>query len=166
MTNRHLAAAGLAALFSACIVAANWTLNRWGMVPLLGFGPIVPAGLYWAGLSFGVRDALQEVGGTRLTVAAIVVGTGIAWSIAPSFAVASGVAFLLAELLDLAVYTPLRDRRWVTAVVASNIAGSVLDSLVFLSIAFGTTTGWVDLTIGKAIMILPGLAVVWAARRR
>lgn len=155
----------LAAAFGACIVAANWTLNRWGMVPLLGVGPVVPAGVYWAGLSFGVRDALQERGGTRLAAAAIVVGAAVSWAIAPSFALASGAAFLLSELLDLAVYTPLRRRRWLTAVVASNVAGSVLDSLAFLWIAFGTTTGWVDLTIGKALMIAPGALIVRAVRR-
>ena len=39
-----------------------------------------------------------------------------------------GTAFLLSELADFAVYTPLAERRWLTAVVASNIVGTIVDS--------------------------------------
>jgi uncharacterized PurR-regulated membrane protein YhhQ (DUF165 family) len=50
-------------------------------------------------------------------------------------ALASAVAFVLAELVDLAVYAPLRRRQWHTAVLASNAAGAVVDTFVFLLIA-------------------------------
>lgn len=158
----------LAVAYAASILAANWTLNEWGMVPLLGFGALVPAGLYWAGLSFGLRDALHEAAGAAWTVAMILVGAGLSALIDPAFALASGVAFLLSELLDLAVYSPLRERRWVVAVAASNAAGAVADSLIFLTLAFGWTAavnGWWPLTVGKAVMILPALLIVAGVRR-
>ena len=148
-----------------CIVGANWALGRWGIVPI-GFGLMAPAGVYFAGLSFGLRDAVQEDSGRLCVIALVVIGAALSWRIEPAFAVASATAFLCSELLDFAIYTPLRGRQWVGAVVASNIAGSVLDSVLFLWIAFGTAAGWLDLAIGKTYMVIPGIAVVWWARRR
>ena len=152
--------------YLATIVAANWALETWGIVTVAGL--TVPAGVWFAGLSFGLRDIVQEECGRLWTVGAILVGAGLSWFISPTFAVASGVAFLVSELADFAVYTPLRDRRWVTAVVASNVVGSVIDSVLFLWLAFGwaaVSSGWVDLTIGKTLMILPALALMWLVRR-
>lgn len=153
------------AAFIGCVIGANWALDTYGFVDLIGPGVVmVPAGVYFAGLAFGVRDALHELD-QRLVVPAIVVGAFVSWWIEPSFAVASGAAFLLAELADYAVYAPLRNRSWPAAVAASNIAGSVVDSLLFLWIAFDTTDGWVDLTIGKTAMIAPAVVIVWGVRQ-
>ncbi len=155
----------LSAGYLACILAANWALDRWGMVPI-GFSLTVPAGVYFAGFTFGLRDAVQEAASRAWVVGLIVVGAAASWLIDPTFAVASGTAFLLSEFADYAVYTPLVEKRWMVAVVASNIVGSTLDSLVFLLIAFGTTDGWIDLTIGKFYMTVPAVVVVGAVRRR
>ena len=155
----------LSAAYLLCIIGANWALSRWGVVPI-GFGLTAPAGVYLAGLTFGLRDAVQEDAGRAWVVALIAAGAVVSWWIEPAFAVASGVAFLFSELADFAVYTPLRDRRWVVAVVASNAVGSVVDSLLFLHLAFGAPVGWVDLTIGKLYMTAPAVAIVWWARRR
>jgi uncharacterized PurR-regulated membrane protein YhhQ (DUF165 family) len=46
--------------------------------------------------------------------------------------VASAVAFLFSELADFVVYQPLRERRWLLAVFASNVVGLVIDSILFL----------------------------------
>lgn len=157
----------LAVTYALMILATNWALGRWGFVPLLGVSSMmVPAGVYFAGLTFGVRDAMQEVAGLPFTLAAVVVGAGLSWFIEPSFALASGVAFLLSELLDLAVYTPLRERQWVVASVVSNIVGSLVDSMIFLGLAFHSIEGWGDLTIGKALMTAVTLPVIYLARRR
>src|SRR4029077_3405657 len=49
-----------------------------------------------------------------------------------SFPIASATAFLLSELADFAVYTPLQRKRLVLAVVASSVVGLTVDSVVFL----------------------------------
>jgi len=159
------------AIYLLCIVGANWALDRWGFVPLFGIAALsvmVPAGVYFAGLALVARDALREVA-TRIEVlAAIVVGAALAYFIEPRFAVASGVAFLLSELADAAAYEPLRNRRWVVGVFASQIVGAVIDSVLFLWIAFSfdaARSGWFDLTIGKFVMAFVGLPLVWVARR-
>lgn len=153
--------------FLACIIGANWALTRFGVVPV-GFGLMAPAGVYFAGLSFGLRDAVQELGGRAWTVGLIVVGAVLSAFIDPTFALASGCAFLLAETADLLVYSPLRDRQWLVAVVASNIVGSVVDSAVFLSLAgFGVTASSMGgMVWGKALMILPALVIVGLVRNR
>ena len=149
--------------YLACILGANWALQRWGIVTIAGL--TVPAGVFFAGLAFGARDVVQEYGGRKIVVAVILAGSAMAWWLEPTFAVASGTAFLCSELLDLSIYTPLRRRHWPWAVTLSNLAGSILDSLLFLWIAFDSIDGWVDLTIGKALMILPALAAVGWVRR-
>jgi uncharacterized PurR-regulated membrane protein YhhQ (DUF165 family) len=155
------------AAFLACIIGANWALSTFGLVPV-GFGLMAPAGVYFAGLSFGLRDAVQEVGGRAWTAGLIVIGAALSAFIDPAFALASGAAFLLAEFADFAIYTPLRERQWVGAVVASNIVGAVVDSAVFLWIAgFGVTAASMGgMVWGKALTIAVAVPIVWLARNR
>ena len=165
----------LAAAFVATVYLANWTLERYGLIELPVIGWMAPAGVFWAGLSFGVRDALHEVGGRRWVVGAIAVGTALSYWLGDgvtipggkvSIALASGIAFGLSELADLSVYEPLRKRQWIAAVVASNLVGAVIDSLLFLWLAFGAVDAVGGQVVGKAVMVLPALVLVWAVRRR
>jgi uncharacterized PurR-regulated membrane protein YhhQ (DUF165 family) len=151
--------------FLATIPLANWALRTWGFVSI-GFGLVAPAGVYFAGLSFGLRDIAHELAGRRYVIGAILVGAGLSWWIEPDFAVASGVAFLVSESADLAVYDPLRNRSWPAAVVLSNTVGAAVDSVLFLWLAFSSTTGWVDLTIGKLYMVAPVMFIMREVRRR
>jgi hypothetical protein len=161
----------LFAAFVGCVVAANWALNRWGIVPI-GFGLMAPAGVYFAGLGFGLRDALHEAGGRSWVLAAIATGAVVSWFIADgtipgghtSIAVASGLAFAFSELADLAVYEPLRERTWPAAVAASNVVGAVVDSALFLWLAFGSLDHMAGQVVGKTYMIALALPVVWWAR--
>lgn len=162
------------AAFLLAIIGANWALETWGVVDI-GFGLTAPAGVFFAGLTFGLRDAIHEYGGVRAVVPAILAGAGLSWLLSDavsipggvtSIAVASGAAFLLAELFDLGVYAPLRERNWPAAVVASNIVGSVVDSMVFLWLAFGSLDYISGQIVGKAVMIAVALPLVGMARRR
>lgn len=152
--------------FLACIVGANYAVSRFGMVPV-GFGLVATAGTYLAGATFVLRDTIQDKGGRRLVVALIVAGAGLSAILSPQLAVASGVAFLLSELADLAVYTPLRRRGYVRAAVASNLVGTVVDSLVFLSLAgFPVAAALPGQVIGKTWITLAVVALVVAVRAR
>jgi queuosine precursor transporter len=51
-------------------------------------------------------------------------------------AAASGMAFLVGQLLDVSVFNRLRRRSWWRAPVFASIAGSVVDTMVFFGIAF------------------------------
>jgi hypothetical protein len=164
-------------LFVGTVVLANWLLEMYGLVHV-GFGLYAPAGVYAAGLAFGLRDGLQEVGGRhgrRWVIAAIVTGAVIAYWVSDAatlpdglvpIAVASAAAFLLSEAADYVVYTPLRQRNWVAAVVSSNFVGSIIDSALFLWLAFGAIEGKVmaGQMLGKLVMLVPAYLIVGAIR--
>ena len=80
----------------------------------------------------------------------------------PSLAAASAIAFALGELIDFAVYLPLSRRSLAAAVLGSGIAGAIVDSLVFLQIAFGSSMFWQGQVLGK-LWIAVGAAALVAA---
>lgn len=147
--------------FVATVLAANYVTTEHGLVPV-GFGLTATAGTYFAGLAFVLRDSLQDTGGRLAVVFAITAGALLSYSVASSaIATASAVAFALSELSDFAVYTPLRSRGYIRAAVASNVVGTVVDTLLFLSIAgFGLTRSIVagqlvgKLTVTAAVVVL------------
>lgn len=149
--------------YIATIVGANWSLERFGVVPV-GFGLLAPAGVFFAGLAFTFRDLVHERLGVTGAVAAMLVGAFLSWFISPAFALASGAAFLFSELCDLAVYAPLRRRHWLGAVAASNTAGLVVDSALFLWLAFGSLAFIEGQIVGKTYMTALAVAVLWSVR--
>lgn len=144
---------------------ANWAIQTFGVVPI-GFGLMAPAGVFFAGLAFTLRDGIQESAGKGWTVAAILLGAGLSWIVSPAFALASGAAFLVSELADFAVYTPLRRRHWLGAVSLSNTVGLVADSILFLWLAFGSLDFLAGQIVGKAYMTGLAVLVLWIWRRR
>lgn len=145
------------AAYVATIFAANWSIQTFGLVPV-GFGLLAPAGVYFVGLAFTFRDLAQEAVGRRWIMVAIITGAALSALVSPQFALASGLAFLASELADFSVYTPLRERGWLRAVALSNAVGLVLDSVLFLWLAFGSLAFLPGQIIGKGWMTL--LAVV------
>ncbi len=164
-TNLVRASGGIAfACFVLTVYAANWAIETFGVVPV-GFGLVAPAGVYFAGLAFTFRDVLQHAWGRLPVVVAIVLGAGLSYLIAPAFALASGTAFLVSELADFSVYTPLRERSWTGAVLASNAVGLVVDSALFLWLAFGSLEFLEGQIVGKAWMTLAAITVLRLVRR-
>lgn len=153
------------AAFIATVFAANWAITTIGIVPV-GFGLMAPAGVYFAGLAFTLRDGLHELGGRRWVVAAILIGAALSGLLSGPLALASGVAFLLSEAADYAVYAPLRQRGWLPAVVASNIVGVVVDSALFLWLAFGSLDFLAGQIVGKLWMTALAVALIVVYRRR
>lgn len=151
--------------YITAIVAANWLTSRYGLVPVAP-GLITTAGTYAAGAALLLRDVVQDTAGWRWVLAGITAGAALTAITSPSLAVASTVAFLLAELLDMAVYTPLRERGWARAALLSGIVGAVVDTYTFLAIAgFPITTQTVSgQLVGKVLWAtaLPVLVILTA----
>lgn len=154
-----------AAVFLFCILAANYVTSRYGMVPV-GFGLTATAGTYFAGLSFILRDLLQDFAGKGWTVAAIAGGAALSFLVSdPFIALASAAAFALSELSDLAVYTPLRKRGYIKAAIASNVVGSFIDTVVFLTVAgFPLAAAIAGQMTGKLLMTAAAVALVVIVR--
>ncbi len=162
-------------LFGLTIPAANWLIGNAGavcvpngpcLVPVWP-GVMAPSGVLMVGLALVLRDIVQRRLGPLAGLGAIAVGTLISAMLAPpAIVLASVAAFLLSELADFAVYTPLQRRRFVTAVFASSVIGLVVDSLVFLYLAFGSLDFLAGQIIGKAWMVLLALPLMHLLRRR
>jgi len=150
--------------YIATIFAANWAIASFGLVPV-GFGLMAPAGVYFAGLAFTLRDLLQERHGRKATVSAIVVGSLLSAIVSPQFALASGLAFLASELADFAVYSPIRKRHFLAAVLASNTVGLIVDSALFLFLAFGSLDFLLGQVIGKGWVTVGTVLLLIAWRR-
>jgi queuosine precursor transporter len=156
---------GIAALvcYMLTIIAANWLVVHVGLVTVAP-GLLAPAGVFAAGAALTFRDVVQDGLGRVAVVAAIIAGASLSYLIAPSLAVASGVAFLVSEAADFCVYTPLRERGFVRAVVASNIVGLVVDSVLFLWLAFGSLAFLEGQVVGKAEMTLLAIPLLMGTR--
>jgi queuosine precursor transporter len=163
-------------LFALTIPAANWLIGHIGTECALPAGPCVvpvapgvmaPSGVLMVGIALVLRDLTQRRLGAGISALAILFGTAISALLAPpSLVLASGVAFLLSEFADLAVYTPLARRRLVAAVVASSFVGLVVDSIVFLWLAFGSLEFIAGQIVGKTWMVLLSIPFVTWLRRR
>ena len=163
------------AAFGASIPLSNWMIGHVGVVCpesgpcLLPVGPglLAPSGVLVVGLAFVLRDLVQRRLGKGWTLAAILLGALLSALLAPpSLVLASSGAFVLSELADFAVYTPLQRRGLVLAVLASSLVGLVVDSLLFLQLAFGGLDFLAGQVMGKAWMVLLSLPVVSWLRRR
>jgi queuosine precursor transporter len=162
-------------LFSLTIPAANWLIGHVGttcipqgpcVVPVAP-GLTAPSGVMMVGVALVLRDLVQRRLGGIMSALAILFGSALSAIFAPaSLVFASATAFLLSEFADLAVYTPLARRRLVLAVVASSCAGLVVDSIVFLWLAFGSLDFLLGQIVGKAWMVLLSIPFVAWLRRR
>ena len=64
-------------------------------------------------------------------------------------ALGSGIAFLVAQLVDVEIFQRLRNKVWFVAPVTSSVLGSAIDTFLFFSISFlGTGISWVTLAFG------------------
>lgn len=165
MTTRKSLGLAVMGGYIATIFLANWAIQHWGIVPV-GFGLSAPAGVYFVGVAFTLRDITQELIGRVAVIVAILAGAVASYVVAPTFAVASATAFLLSESLDFAVYTPLRDRGWLRAVTLSNIVGLIVDSVVFLWLAFHSLHFLQGQIVGKAVMTAAAVSILAVVRGR
>jgi queuosine precursor transporter len=159
--------------FLLTIPAANWLIGNVGtcipngpcLLPV-GFGLMAPSGVLMIGLALVLRDAVQSELGKGAAILAIVIGAALSTLLAPpALALASGAAFLLAESLDMMVYTPLRRRDLALAVMASGVVGAVADSMVFLYLAFGSLEFLTGQVVGKLWMTLAATMALIVVRK-
>lgn len=135
--------------------------------------------LTWGGLSYPVAFLVTDLLNRRFGPAAArrVAWCGFAaalivsvWVASPRIALASGLAYICAQLADIQVFDRMRDQRWWRAPLVSGTLGAMLDTAVFFSVAFATTGApWVtwmlgDLAVKLAVnvsMLAPFRALMW-----
>ncbi len=106
---------------------------------------------------YGAAAARRVVfAGFGVGVACSLIGTQIMGEFGPlvtaRIAIGSGLAFLTAQLLDVAVFDRMRAGAWWRAPLVSTLIGSTVDTALFFSIAFASALVWLE----------PGNDVAWA----
>ncbi len=130
-------------------------------------------------IAFLVTDTTNRLFGApaarRVVYVGFAIGVALSLALAPArIALASGTAFILAQLLDVFVFDRLRRMSWWKAPFVSSLLGSATDTALFFSIAFaGTAVPWVSLGFGDflaklsmAIVLLPAFRALVAAYPR
>lgn len=145
-------------LFALTMPLANYLIGNVGtecipngpcLIPV-GFGLMAPSGVIVIGLALVLRDWLQELTNWKWSAFAVIIGGVLSFLTSnPFLALASALSFITAEMLDLAVYTPLRKAGKHIAVLASGIVGAFADSLLFVYLAFGSFDFSLGTTMGK-----------------
>ncbi len=132
------------------------------------FGQWLTWGAFTYPLAFLVTDVMNRVYGPGAARKVVFAGflVGLACSFAGTritgefgplvtlrIAVGSGLAFLTAQMLDVAIFDRLRAGRWWRAPLASTLVGSSVDTALFFSVAFS----------GALSFLEPGNDVSWAS---
>ena len=149
MTRAHLP--GIVAM-AAIVVASNI------LVQFL-FGQWLTWGAFTYPFAFLVTDVMNRVYGAgparKVVFAGFVtgvicslIGTQIMGEFGPlvtlRIAIGSGLAFLAAQMLDVTIFSALRDGKWWRAPLASTLVGSSIDTALFFTIAFSATLVWLE----------------------
>ena len=104
------------------------------------YGKVVARKIVYIGFAIGISFTL-------------LFSTNFADLISVRIAIGSGVAFLVAQLLDVQIFDNLRKKKWYIAPLTSSIIGSTVDTFLFFSISFyATSVPWVTLSLGDLIV--------------
>lgn len=138
------------ALMAAVVVASNFLVQ----FPVdYAFGALNLADLLtWGAFTYPVAFLVTDLANRRFGpgTARLVVFCGFViavalsvWLATPRIAVASGSAFLVAQLLDVSIFDKLRNRTWWLPPLVSTIIGSCLDTVIFFGLAFSDAAGMI-----------------------
>ncbi|CUA96820.1 VUT family protein [Pannonibacter indicus] len=134
----------IAVLAMAIVVVASNFLVQFPVEGTVG-GLLLADLLTWGAFTYPAAFLVTDLTNRRFGPAAArrVVYAGFVLAVllsvvlaTPRLAVASGSAFLIAQLLDVTLFNRLRRAAWWKAPLVSSVIGSVVDTLIFFSIAF------------------------------
>jgi uncharacterized PurR-regulated membrane protein YhhQ (DUF165 family) len=109
--------------------------------------------LTWGAFTYPVAFLITDLANRKFgpSKARLVVITGFVlavivsiWLATPRIAIASGTAFLTAQLLDVSIFDRLRQSAWWRAPLVSSLLGSVIDTLLFFGLAFSPAFAVLD----------------------
>jgi uncharacterized PurR-regulated membrane protein YhhQ (DUF165 family) len=148
----------LAVLAMVVVVTASNILVQYPVQADLGpihLADILTWGAFTYPFAFLVSDLTNRHDGPRQARFVVLGGfrVGLAlsfWLSTPRIAIASGSAFLIGQLLDIAVFQRLRNRYWLVPPLSASLFGSLLDTAIFFTIAFAPAFAFVDGLFGMA----------------
>jgi len=153
----------LSFLMGAVVLTSNYLvqfpINYYGLNEILTYGafsyPIAFLITDLANRSYGKTIAKKIVYlGFFIGVGSTVIfSTNFNELISIRIAIGSGVAFIIAQLLDVQVFDQLRKKKWFIAPLTSSLIGSIVDTFLFFSISFyATGVPWLTLAFGDLLV--------------
>ena len=144
---------GLVVVISNYLV--QFPIQHFGLKEILTYGafsyPVTFLITDLANRAYGklIARKIVYVGFTIGVLLTLFVSTNFSDIISIRIAIGSGVAFFIAQNLDVQIFHSLRKKIWYVAPLASSIIGSITDTFLFFSIAFyATGIPWITLAFG------------------
>ena len=160
-------------LMTLVVVASNILVQYplGGTMFGINLGDLLTWGAFTYPIAFLITDLTNRQFGPsaarRVVFAGFVVGVTLSfWTSIPRIAIASGSAYIIGQLLDISVFNRLRRQSWWRAPLAGSIAGSVLDTALFFSLAFAATFAFIGPNDAFAIETAPLLGLFTAEAPR
>ncbi|NMA99628.1 MAG: queuosine precursor transporter [Phyllobacteriaceae bacterium] len=119
----------------------------------VNMGDILTWGAFTYPVAFLVTDLSNRAFGPQKARLVVVAGFAVAvilsiWLATPRIAIASGSAFLVAQLLDVSIFHRLRNSAWWHAPMFSSLVSSALDTVIFFSLAMAPFFAGIDAYFG------------------
>ena len=155
----------LSIMMGVVVVTSNYLvqfpISKFGLDEILTYGafsyPITFLITDLANRAYGklVARKIVYIGFIIGILLTLFVSTNFSDIISIRIAIGSGVAFFIAQNLDINIFDHLRRKAWFVAPLISSTLGSITDTLLFFSIAFyGTGVPWVTLALGDLVVKL------------
>ena len=155
----------LSVLMGIIVLASNYLVQ----FPVFYFGlnEVLTYGAFSYPITFLITDLANRAYGKYVARKVVYIGfiigilltlffsTNFSDLISIRVAIGSGVAFFVAQNLDVQIFDRLRKKIWFAAPLVSSTFGSITDTFLFFSIAFyATGISWVTLAIGDLVVKL------------
>jgi len=139
----------------AVVVASNFLVQFPvdAMIGGINIGDTLTWGAFTYPIAFLVTDLSNRAFGPQRTRLVVIAGFAVAvvlsvWLATPRIAIASGSAFLVAQLLDVSIFHRLRNGAWWQAPMFSSVVSSALDTVLFFGLAMAPAFAGIDLFFG------------------
>jgi|TARA_B100001540_G_scaffold9916_1_gene8730 uncharacterized integral membrane protein (TIGR00697 family) len=157
---------GLVVLASNYLV--QFPVNYYGLQDILTYGafsyPVAFLITDLANRSYGklIAKKIVYIGFIIGILFTLFFSTNFSDLISIRIAIGSGVAFIIAQLMDVQIFDNLRERKWFIAPLTSSLVGSTIDTFLFFSISFyATGVPWFTLALGDlTVKILVALVML------
>ena len=153
----------LAFIMASVVALSNYLVQF--PVNYLGFQDIFTYGAFTYPIAFLITDLANRRYGKIIAKKIVYIGfilgvtltlyfsTDFSNLISKRIAIGSGVAFFVAQLLDVQLFDRLRRKVWYVAPLVSSLIGSCVDTFLFFSISFyGTGVNWITLSLGDLLV--------------
>jgi queuosine precursor transporter len=155
----------LATLMGLVVLISNYLVQF--PIQYFGLSQILTYGAFSYPITFLITDltnrAYGKIVARKIVYIGFFIGVLLSLFISTNFsdvisvriAIGSGVAFFIAQNLDVKIFDILRKKSWYVAPLASSVLGSIVDTFLFFSIAFyATNIPWVSLAMGDLMVKL------------